>query len=571
MDAEIICNLTRGVRQQERVEEIQGKCCVLLDTGKSWEYIGGMVQLMANKQQVAMSQGLLDFGADFQADLERAAEWVARSIRAIDETIRVLKDGLKQSGRKRDVAQRIGVNTEVEVDAAETLRDLQVLRKQYEMIGNYPELVQKAEYWDGESEVDPVGDYLEHARRERLEAEAEGEMSADEYLEAQARREAQEAVPGLFGDGMSMEMWAVESPEKLGEAQAQRKRDLTLENEHVDKDEAWEHLEALAGRPLRNKRSGFVAVVNKPQRKELTDIGKALVSNANGFSVDAHYAAVSRIEKLFENAVYCGEYPDLKHGEATVHIHRFACPMMIGGEKAVAWLTAKQTTNVEGSERLYNLELVDIEKLAGTLEYLASHRLDTALPSASTDILAQIDDAFKTYFEDTEGNTFSASVETVREMGLLSDGHLVADNAVVVEPGVSFSIEALHASPHKFREFSTDKMGTGEGHQAFGWGLYFSEGREANEHYYRQFASYRMRYGVDGAVEEKEIAGYVAVYNVIGDVMMKHGGDEMYLRETNRIMVMLHDGWRIEDLQKKDAKRWMEKQPRAYKAAYKAA
>lgn len=57
---------------------------------------------------------------------------------------------------------------------------------------------------------------------------------------------------------------------------------------------------------------------------------------------------------------------------------------------------------------------------------------------------------------------------------------------------MSFSIEARHASPHKFRDFSTDKMGTGEGHQAFGWGLYFSRGRESNEHYYRQFASYRM-------------------------------------------------------------------------------
>ena len=76
---------------------------------------------------------------------------------------------------------------------------------------------------------------------------------------------------------------------------------------------------------------------------------------------------------------------------------------MMGGDKAVAWLTAKQAANVKVIERLYNLELVDIEKLAGTLEYLASHRLDTALPSASTDILAQIDDAFKTYVEDTAG------------------------------------------------------------------------------------------------------------------------------------------------------------------------
>ncbi|MBQ8517122.1 MAG: hypothetical protein IJ498_06040 [Akkermansia sp.] len=192
----------------------------------------------------------------------------------------------------------------------------------------------------------------------------------------------------------------------------QRKRDLTLDGERVTQKQAWEHLAALEGKPLRNARSQFVAVVNKPQRKELTNINKAKMSADNGFSVDDHYAAVSRIETLFENAVYGGEYPDLKHGEPTVHIHRFACPMMIDGEKAIAWLTAKQTTNVEGSERLYNLELTDIEKLAVTLEYLANHRLDTALRPASGDIVAEVEEAFKTYFENEPeaGNNFSASL-----------------------------------------------------------------------------------------------------------------------------------------------------------------
>ena len=35
--------------------------------------------------------------------------------------------------------------------------------------------------------------------------------------------------------------------------------------------------------------------------------------------------------------------------------------------------------------------------------------------------------------------------------------------------------EVLHGSPHDFDRFSTDHMGTGEGFQAFGWGLYFTE------------------------------------------------------------------------------------------------
>jgi hypothetical protein len=38
-----------------------------------------------------------------------------------------------------------------------------------------------------------------------------------------------------------------------------------------------------------------------------------------------------------------------------------------------------------------------------------------------------------------------------------------------------FSVRAYHGSPHDFDRFTTDKMGTGEGAQAFGWGLYFTE------------------------------------------------------------------------------------------------
>ena len=38
-----------------------------------------------------------------------------------------------------------------------------------------------------------------------------------------------------------------------------------------------------------------------------------------------------------------------------------------------------------------------------------------------------------------------------------------------------FAITAYHGSPHKFDEFKMDKIGTGEGAQAYGHGLYFAE------------------------------------------------------------------------------------------------
>ncbi len=43
---------------------------------------------------------------------------------------------------------------------------------------------------------------------------------------------------------------------------------------------------------------------------------------------------------------------------------------------------------------------------------------------------------------------------------------------------------AYHGTPHLFEKFSTDRIGTGEGNQAFGWGLYFA-GDKSLAQYYR--------------------------------------------------------------------------------------
>jgi hypothetical protein len=44
-------------------------------------------------------------------------------------------------------------------------------------------------------------------------------------------------------------------------------------------------------------------------------------------------------------------------------------------------------------------------------------------------------------------------------------------------------ITAYHGSPHKFDKFDMSKIGMGEGHQAYGRGLYFGEARETGEAY----------------------------------------------------------------------------------------
>ncbi|GHU03562.1 hypothetical protein AGMMS49960_18130 [Betaproteobacteria bacterium] len=54
--------------------------------------------------------------------------------------------------------------------------------------------------------------------------------------------------------------------------------------------------------------------------------------------------------------------------------------------------------------------------------------------------------------------------------------------------GMEYNQTAYHGSPHKFEKFMLDHIGTGEGSQAFGWGLYFAGSNEVGE-YYREVLS----------------------------------------------------------------------------------
>lgn len=57
---------------------------------------------------------------------------------------------------------------------------------------------------------------------------------------------------------------------------------------------------------------------------------------------------------------------------------------------------------------------------------------------------------------------------------------------------------AWHGSPHIFDAFSLDAIGTGEGNQAYGWGLYFASKREVSE-WYRDQLTLNSGFLVDGS------------------------------------------------------------------------
>lgn len=65
---------------------------------------------------------------------------------------------------------------------------------------------------------------------------------------------------------------------------------------------------------------------------------------------------------------------------------------------------------------------------------------------------------------------------------------------------VTLEQPAWHGSPHKFEKFTLQKIGTGEGNQAFGWGLYFAGKKDVAE-YYRRVLSKKG----DGQVYKVEV------------------------------------------------------------------
>lgn len=160
----------------------------------------------------------------------------------------------------------------------------------------------------------------------------------------------------------------------------------------------------------------------------------------------------------------------------------------------------------------------------------------------------------------------SFSIASAQEQGLFKSGHFEAGNAVITEPGVTFSITALHASPHSFRKFDTAFMGKGEGAQAYGWGLYFAENPEVNRSYLNQFAqdkaTWRFREleasNVDDMarglrdrivfpehVNRFEPGVLDAVYSVLGDLSDARGdkGKIEAIKEELREDIRINEGY----------------------------
>ena len=62
----------------------------------------------------------------------------------------------------------------------------------------------------------------------------------------------------------------------------------------------------------------------------------------------------------------------------------------------------------------------------------------------------------------------------------------------------TYNQSVYHGTPHRFDRFDLSKIGSGEGAQAYGWGLYFAGDRDISEWYRRKLSKSQQKVTLDG-------------------------------------------------------------------------
>lgn len=89
--------------------------------------------------------------------------------------------------------------------------------------------------------------------------------------------------------------------------------------------------------------------------------------------------------------------------------------------------------------------------------------------------------------------------------------------------GSSIDEDVFHGSPHKFKKFSMDQVGNGEGRSRFGWGLYFTDTEEVAEHYRTKLAN---QFTYMGRPVQPESWVHTAIYLLVKNDMDKDDAKE---------------------------------------------
>ena len=148
--------------------------------------------------------------------------------------------------------------------------------------------------------------------------------------------------------------------------------------------------------------------------------------------------------------------------------------------KSLDGITPEESERVDSNTQDIGGTKFRVSSAPGVIENLGVDRWTELLKSNGYDGVIVNMDRFGEYPHSAE---FVAFRPAQIKSALSNTGAFDPNN-----PNIMFQ-PAYHGSPYKFDKFTTDKIGTGEGAQAYGWGLYFAGSRSVAEFYHENLAS----------------------------------------------------------------------------------
>lgn len=115
-------------------------------------------------------------------------------------------------------------------------------------------------------------------------------------------------------------------------------------------------------------------------------------------------------------------------------------------------------------------------------------------------------------------------------------------NAIVIFEGKNMSVPvprwqaAYHGSPHTFDEFSLSGVGTGEGAQAYGWGLYFASRKSVAEYYKDSVSKWQVK------TEKGLIAAGELVESILDGLEIIPNLESSYRATANKYLTEIIEG-----------------------------
>lgn len=216
--------------------------------------------------------------------------------------------------------------------------------------------------------------------------------------------------------------------------------------------------------------------------------GKHLVGGSrNPLRTDSsRKKAVSILDKVLSNSVYVEKHPDGNHGTDNDYIELFAA-IRDGQKIRRLRIVAKEkgpTGNFDIEDAQYYDVIVEKGAIATHLPNGSNSRKTPSNTITIADLLNGVNDKSGVPYLNSNGEINYANgiyavighkVKTIVANG--NQGYTYAN----ISP--KFNQTAWHGSPYDFEHFDLGAMGSGEGNQVHGWGLYFAKNREISEAY----------------------------------------------------------------------------------------